>query len=771
MNHGAKRVVYISLPALLDDLKTKGVIMNKEELRSGTQTFEPQNDDISAEPGIDNSGYGPMGHTDAVLRILLLEDSEDDALIIQNALKKYGLSIRCEVVETEEQFLASLFPLPDVVISDFRLPQFNGWRALELLRAESTELPFILVSGTIGEENAAGLMRSGANDYILKGSGLSRLGPAVVREVRDAEHRRARRAAEYRAGLADQALQNATDGVFITDANLKVLYVNPAYCKITGYKADALVGKALRGISGGTFPDDFLKGKLEATDSHGVFQHELNNWRANGESYRELISISAIRDSDGGVIRLIGTVNDITKVKAYEQKLDHLAYHDEVSGLPNRRRLERYFAEQSDQAKRSGRCMALMFLDLDSFKLINDSLGHAVGDTLLREVGTRIRSCLRDGDVVGRLSGDEFVVLIPDLKSSTEAVGVSGKIMDALLDPFLSHPHQTHVSASIGVAICPADGKNFEEVLHSADQAMYRAKKQGRNLVEFYRSEFSNGSTKYFQILNAMHSAISRGEFQLVYQPVVDLPSGVPVSLEALIRWDHPEYGTISPAEFIPIAEKSGLIGVISDWVLETACSQAAQWHRANLFSGRIAVNLCARELRLPNMVERVIGALKRNGLSPQNLALELTESTLMESPERAREIVTELRNLGIAVAIDDFGTGYSSLSYLKQFPASVLKIDRSFVDGLPLDQNSAVIVTTIITMARSLGLDVIAEGVESADQATFLMDHGCKRAQGNYYARPLAVRDIEILLAKHSKRDRMQLQQQVIRTSIKDFA
>lgn len=753
MNQGANRVVYINLHALLEDLTRKGVVMDGEQLCSEGQTLEHPNDAINpAASGVCDSGNKSIGDAGTFLRILLVEDSDDDALLILNTLKKYGLNVRCERVEHEEQFLASLLPLPDLVISEFRLPQFNGQRALELLRAENAELPFILVSGTIDKENAAELMRAGANDYVLKGADLSRLGPAVVREAREAEHRRARRAAEYRAQLADQALQNAADGVFITDAKLKVLYVNPAYCRITGYRAEALVGNPLRGISGGTYPDAFLTTETGAENSHGVLQRELDNWRANGESYRELISISAVRDSEGSIIRLIGTVNDITKVKAYEKKLDYLAYHDEVSGLPNRRRLKQYFAEECDRSKYRGRYLALMLLDLDNFKLINDSLGHAVGDSLLREVGKRVRDCLRDGDAVGRLSGDEFVVLAPNLKTPKQAAQVSSRVMDALQDPFLTKPNQMHISASIGVAICPTDGDTFEEVLQCADQAMFRAKKQGRNIVEFYRSEFSNGSTRYFQILNAMHSAIGRAEFQLYYQPIVDLRTGAPSSLEALIRWDHPEYGAISPAEFIPIAEKSGLISVISDWVLDTACAQAAQWHREQRFSGRIAVNLCARELLLPGMVQRVTGALERNRLSPSNLTLELTESTLMESPEKAREIVTELRNLGIAFAIDDFGTGYSSLSYLKQFPANMLKIDRTFVDGLPHDQNSAVIATTIITMARSLGLDVVAEGVESAEQAEFLLEQGCMLAQGYYYCPPLPVADIESLLASDAQ-------------------
>jgi diguanylate cyclase (GGDEF)-like protein/PAS domain S-box-containing protein len=687
------------------------------------------------------------------VRVLIVEDSADDAELAMRALKEHGLSAESERVETESDFLAALARSPDVVLADYGMPAFNGGRALELLRERDADVPFIVVSGTIGEDTAVKMMRAGANDYLLKGPNLARLGPAVEREILDARHRRARREADRWRDLAERAIENAAEAIFITDADFAIELINPAFAEITGYPVDELRGRILPAVAEGIYPEHFTKDVFAALQSEGRWQGELTNRRRDGEVFRELLSMSAIRDADGSIVNLVGAANDITAFKQYEEQLDYLAHHDPVTGLPNRRTLARYFDIESRRARRDDRSLGVLFMDLDNFKAINDSLGHAVGDKLLKEVGLRFRACLRDGDLVSRQGGDEFVVLAPGLSNPEDARVVAAKLLESLNAPLRHEDRDIFTSASIGVAICPQDACDFEQLLQFADSALYRAKQQGRNTMEYYSAELSAGAHQYLDILNALHLALDREEFELHYQPIVEMDNGARVhSLEALIRWNRPGHGLVSPADFIPVAEQSGMISKIGDWVFENACRQAAEWRAGGLFTGRVSVNLSARQFRLPNLVVRIRDVLQRTALPPEGLSLEITETTLMDSPEYASGVLAELAALGVRLALDDFGTGYSSLIYLKNFRLHTLKIDRAFITGLPDNEDDVAITTTIIHMARSLGLDVICEGVETEAQRQFLLQRGCSLAQGFLFSRPRPAEEITRWLQEQSE-------------------
>ncbi|HCY15138.1 MAG TPA: hypothetical protein DHV21_04035 [Curvibacter sp.] len=444
--------------------------------------------------------------------------------------------------------------------------------------------------------------------------------------------------------------------------------------------------------------------------------------------------------------RGIGT--DITERKTSEHQIAFLAYHDALTGLPNRVLLEDRLQQAMAHADRSQTRLALLFLDLDNFKQINDSLGHATGDTLLQEVAVRLGECVRDTDTISRQGGDEFIILLSDLQDPDASLPVLAKIIGRLQDPFMADGNELSTSVSIGVAIYPTDGRDFESLRKKADMAMYRAKEAGRNTYRFFDEAMNFEAVEHLVIRNGLRRALERDELVLHYQPQIDLVSGRIIGAEALIRWQHPELGLVSPARFIHIAEESGMIVPIGEWVLNTACRQAVAWQQAGLPELVVAVNLSAVQFRRGNVEQDVVSALERSGLAPTLLELELTESILIQNVEQVLATVKGLKRLGVKLSIDDFGTGYSSLSYLKRFDIDKLKIDQSFIRDLATDPDDAAIVHAIVQMAHSLNLQAIAEGVENAAMLQQLRDFGCDEAQGYYFARPMPAEEFERYLA-----------------------
>jgi diguanylate cyclase (GGDEF)-like protein len=465
--------------------------------------------------------------------------------------------------------------------------------------------------------------------------------------------------------------------------------------------------------------------------------------RHDGVTFPQEISLTAI---DGG--GLVAVVRDITERTYAEEQIKHLAYHDALTGLPNRLLFKDRVTVALSHAQRNNSRLAVLFLDLDRFKVINDSLGHNVGDQLLQEVAARVQACLRDSDTVARLGGDEFTILLPNLIASDDAAPVAQKILDSIRAPFHIEERELFTSTSIGISLYPEDAADAETLIKNADTAMYQAKEQGRDNYQLFNAYVNARALQRIALEHALRRALINEEFDVFFQPIVDLRTGVVTGMEALLRWNHPELGSVPPSTFIPLAESTGIMMPIGAWALRQACMRAKEWQDAGFHNLSLAVNLSVTQLQSVDLVQRVRAALDETGLPADQLELEITESSAMQSPEISLRVLSELKKLGIRISLDDFGTGHSSLAYLKRLPIDTVKIDQSFVRDIDADPNSAAIVTAIIAMAHSLRLKVIAEGVELEEQAIFLRRYGCDMMQGFLFTKPVPAHEFGILLA-----------------------
>ncbi|MDO8680795.1 MAG: EAL domain-containing protein [Acidobacteriota bacterium] len=853
------------------------------------------------------------------LRVLIVEDSDDDARLVVHELKRGGYAPAYARVDTREALRVALDKQEwDIVISDYTMPQFSGAQALAMVRERRLYVPFIFVSGTIGEDTAVLAMKSGAQDYVMKG-GLKRLAPAVQRELREAETRRERGHAVAERRAADARFRNvldtAADAVIVTDEDYRIQIFNQGAEWIFGYRAEEVMGQPLdmllpgryidshrkhiqdfaqepdssrrmnkrsevhgRRKDGTEFPAEASISKLSengkttftiilrdvterkhadeelrllqgitqaagaAGDIHAALAVtlgkvcETTGWvlaqawiprpdgatiecspawhcRAGGLEQFRIASLSfafapgeelpgrvwaakqpvwvrdvaqdanfprapfakqaglkagmgipvlageevvavleffvhAPREEDEHLMQLVSSVaaqlGSVIQRKRTEERLNFLAHYDALTGLPNRMLFHDRLRQAMVEANRHQRQTGVAFLDLDRFKAINDSLGHGIGDLFLKDVAERIARCVREGDTVARLSGDEFAVILADLRQVSDAARVAQKILDGFAQPFHVAGHELFASASLGITLYPLDGDSAEGLLRNADIAMYRAKESGGNACQFYAADMTSMAHERLALENALRRAIEEKEFLLHYQPMVDFHSGQITGMEALIRWRRPGHGIVPPDEFIPLAEETGLIVHLGEWVLREACRQCQSCgNKAGSAPLRLAVNVSPRQFHQGNFLKTVVRALNDTKFDPHRLDLEITESLLMQNAESVLEVMRELGALGVQFSIDDFGTGYSSLAYLKHLPIGHVKIDRSFVRDIPADANDAAIVTAILAMARSLGIQVIAEGVETKEQLEFLRAKGCDMAQGDYFSRPLPAEEI----------------------------
>lgn len=564
-----------------------------------------------------------------------------------------------------------------------------------------------------------------------------------------AERYSAQRRAENELRLYATVFTSASEGMTITDANSRIVAVNPAFCAISGYDVAEVLGKTPAILNSGRHDKDFYRKMWGDLHAHGQWHGEIWNRRKNGGVYPEWLSIASVHDKDGKIVNYIGVFTDISEQKRNEERIHHLAHHDVLTGLPNRLLLEDRISQGMLKSKRSEKPMALIFIDLDRFKNINDTLGHEVGDNLLVQVAQRGLSLLRDTDTLSRLGGDEFVVVLPELDHRQDVAHVARKLLSTLCHPYLLAGHELTVSASAGISLFPDDGLSVSELLRKADAAMYRAKEEGRNTFRFFSSEINTASLGELLLENDLHGALDRGEMFMYYQPKVNARSGEVIGAEALMRWQHREHGSIPPSRFVPLAEENGLINVLGEWAIRNVCAQQRAWLDAGLVAIPVAVNISAQQFaqhELPHMVDRI---LAEYGIPPSLLELELTESLLMRNASRAADVLKVLRDMNVHVAIDDFGTGYSSLSYLKQFPVQSLKIDRSFICEIDEQGETIRLVSAIIAMAHELDLLVIAEGVETEAQSRYLLAHGCDQFQGYLYGRPKPADELGKLLGK----------------------
>lgn len=576
------------------------------------------------------------------------------------------------------------------------------------------------------------------------------VGPLVRKVVRSEQETR-----DAIAQLRDSetrnrsVLDNIDEGILTIDVDGNIETFNPAAEQMFGYSQAEILGKNWSVLLP-EHPDihrQSVEAKKQRLAGESLFRpgHEVMARRKDGSMYPAGLRISAMHL--GERVYYIGTFRDLTLQKADEKKILHLANHDALTNLPNRNLLQDRIAQAIYQAHRHGMQLAVMFIDLDNFKNINDSLGHDVGDALLKAVALRLSESVREDDTVARQGGDEFIVVLTNITGPNDATFVANKILQTLQMPFTLAERELHTNASIGIAIYPHDGTQAETLLKNSDTAMYHAKDSGRHSYQFFTEQMNTRAAERLLLENSLRRALARGEMQLYYQPIVTLLDGTVVAVEALLRWRHPELGFISPDRFIPIAEESGLIVSIGEWVLQTACRQLVAWQQQGAQLQRITVNLSPRQFRQKDLAEHFGNIIAATGMSPTYLGLEVTEGLIMENPELAISTLDKLRQQGIEISLDDFGTGYSSLSHLKRFPINKLKIDKSFIRDIAVDPNDEALVAAIIAMAHNLGVQVVAEGVETQAQLAFIKQHLCDEYQGFYFSKPVPADKLALCL------------------------
>ena len=549
----------------------------------------------------------------------------------------------------------------------------------------------------------------------------------------------------------------AQEGIAITDANNVIMRVNQSFTDITGYTAEEAVGQSPRLLNSGRHDEAYYAAMWQGLQSDGTWQGEIWNRRKNGEIYPEWLIITAVKGRDGAVTHYVAMFTDITKRKAADEEINNLAFYDPLTRLPNRRLLRDRLQQALATSSRNHHNGALLLIDLDNFKTLNDTLGHDKGDLLLQQVAQRLATCVREGDTVARLGGDEFVVLLEDLSEHIHETAAQAETTGEIILAALNQTYQLaelkfHSTPSIGVALFGGHQQSMDELLKQADLAMYQAKASGRNALRFFDPEMQSVVTARAELEADLRQAILKGQFLLHYQPQAD-SDGLITGFEALLRWQHPEHGMVPPDHFIPLTEEIGLILPIGQWVLETACAQLALWsNQAETAHLGMSVNVSAQQFRHPNFVAHVQAVLDHSRIAPGKLKLELTESLLLHDVEEIIVKMSALKTKGVSFSLDDFGTGYSSLSYLKRLPLDQLKIDQSFVRDVLTDPNDAAIARTVVALAQSLGLAVIAEGVETEAQRDFLFRHGCRHYQGYLFGRPLPGDQIGPFIRSHHK-------------------
>ncbi len=546
-----------------------------------------------------------------------------------------------------------------------------------------------------------------------------------------------RKQAEEKNQMSAAVFQNSAEGILVTDSNNKIISVNKAFTDITGYAENEVIDRDPSLLRSVRHNEDFYSEIDASLEDSGQWQGELSIQRKNEEIFPAWLTMTTVRNNRDKLINHVLVFSDITPLKRSQEQVDFLAFHDPLTRLPNRLLFSDRLCHTLKRAKREGHKVALLFLDLDHFKTINDSLGHPVGDILLQRVAERIKSMVRKEDTVARMSGDEFVVIV-DRTEPQGVIVLAHKLMSTFIPPFLIKDRELHVTMSMGISIYPQDGKDNATLIKNADTAMYQAKEEGRNNYAFYTPALTKAVFKRLTLETELHRAIKKKELVLHYQPQYSLKSGALVGAEALIRWQHPKLGLLSPAQFIPYAEESDLIVSMGKWVLITACKQVRQWQDSGLSIERVGVNISGAQFVRGEIVKTVRDALKKSHLASKHLELEITESFFMKNTEWAIKALDQLQALGVSIAIDDFGTGYSSLSYLKQLPVDKLKIDQSFIQDLPEDLNDKAIAGAVLALAHGLHHKVTAEGVETEAQRDYLREMGCDESQGFLYSPPV---------------------------------
>jgi diguanylate cyclase (GGDEF)-like protein len=683
------------------------------------------------------------------LNLLMIEDSETDAMLVLRELRLNGFNPIWERVQTAKELRAALDSRTwDVIISDFRLPGFNAPAALEIVKQSQKDIPFILVSGTIGEISAVEMMKAGAHDYVMKNN-LNRLPEAVRRELRDvqvrAENKQAQNLLQTLAsnipGMIYSLLQSA-------DGSVVFEYVSLGCLSLLELTPDQILDDISLCVVQIHHDDQpgFYASVKESIQTLDPFAYEWRIITPSGQlKWVQANARPELREN--GDIVWHGVLLDVSDRKQAQEQLIHNALHDPLTNLPNRTLLEERLELAIHRANRVETYhYAVLFLDLDRFKVINDSLGHLAGDELLKSVAQKLKNRLRDIDLVARLGGDEFVILLEDVASLEKVIYITERIIQDFQTTFIINNSEVVVSTSIGVVFGKQNYAQAADLIRDADIAMYQAKAQGRNSYKIFDAQMHTQAVYRLTLENEMRKALEKEEFIVYYQPIIDIFSGHLIGFEALLRWQHPTRGFISPAEFIPLAEETGLIVPLDYWAFYQACQQLATW-KNNLVHSlplKVSINLSAKDLTQENLIENIDEILEKTGLNGKFITLEITESMLIENILETINLLSQVKAKNSEISIDDFGTGYSSLNYLHRLPADNLKIDRSFVTQMEKGNRNYKVVSTIINLSNQLGLTVVAEGIETPQQLKWLKELGCEFGQGYLFSEPLPAQEIE---------------------------
>jgi diguanylate cyclase (GGDEF)-like protein/PAS domain S-box-containing protein len=679
--------------------------------------------------------------------VLLVEDNPGDARLLREMFNEQGSQAteltQVDCMSKAENHLAD--HVVDVILLDLGLPDAQGLEAVRRARAAAPHVALVVLTGLDDESLAAQAMQEGAQDYLVKGQIVSTASQietrGLLRAMRYAIERKVMEKALFvEQERAQVTLNSIGDAVACTDVSGNLTFLNVVAEKLTGWAWKEAAGLPMAEVFQvlDTKNRDAIPGPMAMAIGQNRTAHLPSSAiliRRDGFEIPIEDSVAPIHDSEGQITGAVVVFRDVSAARAMALQMTHSAEHDFLTGLPNRMLLNDRITQAIALASRHMKQVAVLFLDLDGFKHINDSLGHPIGDKLLQSIAGRLVECVRGSDTVSRQGGDEFVVLLSEVEQSDDAAIIARRMLQAVSEAHSIHPHDLHITTSIGVSVYPDDGLDAETLIKNADTAMYQAKENGRQGCQFFKPAMNIRAVERQSIEEGLRRALERNELAVHYQPKINLSTGAITGAEALLRWTHPTRGSVAPAQFIPVAEDCGLILPIGAWVLREACEQARAWADAGLPATTMAVNVSALEFRNENFLKRLFATLTQTGLDPRSLELELTESVLMNRVESTASVLQALREIGVQIAVDDFGTGYSSLSYLRKFPVDVLKIDQSFVRQISASSDDTTIVTAVIGMARSLKLRVVAEGVETAEELAFLRDQQCDEAQGHYFS------------------------------------
>lgn len=668
--------------------------------------------------------------------VLVVDDDQLLRVMLQDALKAAGFDVivAADGVSALHAVAASS---PDLVLLDLVMPGKDGCETCRDIRALPgfAYTPVLMLTSLDNADSIHRAFEAGATDFIAKPVNLELLAHRVRYVLRASQNVNTLAESRARLEMLKVAVDSLPIGITFSDVDGVIVYSNPAEARMHGYEVDELVGKEARQFSTTNRSRHLAVDQLKEI---GVWRRESVNVRRDGEEFPALLTSIPVRDCEANYLGIITTCEDISERKVAEEKIRQLAYYDTLTGLPNRGMFLERLHQTLSQAQRDRDKVNLIFLDLDNFKDVNDTQGHDVGDKLLQSVAERLSACMRDSDVLARLGGDEFVVVCPSLATQDSIAAVVQRILAIFSYPFEIEGRQIYTSASIGIAVYPDDSLDASTLFRCADTAMYQAKNEGRAQFRFFSPELNQKIMQRVALESSLRQGLEKQEFFLHYQPLWDLRSSRMTGVEVLLRWQSSDYGLMQPSTFISLLEDSGLINSVGEWVLRTACLQMREWTDLEHRDLKMAVNISGKQMKHPRFLEMIISIIQETGIDPTNLELEFTESVIMENVENTVETFRKLKEMGIQLSIDDFGTGYSSLNYLKHFPVDRIKIDRSFVADVYHNQSDAAIIEAIVSMAQSLSLRVVAEGVENSDQLHSLTRLGCDEVQGFYLAMPM---------------------------------